>query len=127
METPDHVHREIEDLARDLGPEDEMGAVVRAHIRVESLVFRFVEALLPAPSHVKRRFEEMRPNSALHADAPGLSRPLHAQVPRQPAAQGAPWEAALDVVPFVIAVANWDTSHRAPPAGSAFPRFARSR
>lgn len=54
MKTPEYVQREVEELAKDLGREDEMGAVVRAHIRLESIVFHFVEALLPASAHIKR-------------------------------------------------------------------------
>lgn len=54
MKTSEHVQREIEELAKDLGREDEMGAVVRAHIRIERIVFQLVEMQLAVPANIKR-------------------------------------------------------------------------
>lgn len=54
METPEHVHRAIEELASDLAREDEMGAVVRAHIRLENILLQIVDLLVVSPAHLKR-------------------------------------------------------------------------
>ena len=54
METPQHVQDAIDAFAKDLGREDEMGSVVRAHIRIENLLVELVEGMVPKPTQLKR-------------------------------------------------------------------------
>lgn len=54
MEVPSHLKTQLDALAKDLARDDDMGAVVRAHIRIENILIQIVEALLPEPSVVKR-------------------------------------------------------------------------
>jgi hypothetical protein len=54
MDTSDKIQAEIQALTADLFREDEMGAVVRAHIRIENLLIQAIECLLPRPAQLKR-------------------------------------------------------------------------
>ena len=53
MEIPSHIRDVVGAFSKDLSSEDEMGAVVRAHIWLENMVVQFVECFLPDPSHLK--------------------------------------------------------------------------
>ena len=50
MDDTDYLNEFIEDLFR----EDELGAVVRGHIKIESLLIQILELLSPKPSHLKK-------------------------------------------------------------------------
>lgn len=50
MEFSDAIQAEVAELAADLTREDEMGMVVRSHIRVESLLIQMVESLVLRPA-----------------------------------------------------------------------------
>ena len=50
MEFSDALQAEVAELADDLSREDEMGMVVRAHIRVESLLIQTVDCLVLRPN-----------------------------------------------------------------------------
>ncbi len=54
MDTSAEIQAEIQALTTDLFREDEMGAVVRAHIRIEGLLIRTVESLLPRPQQLRK-------------------------------------------------------------------------
>ncbi len=54
METPDHAQRSLDGMVKDLFREDEIGAVIRAHIQLENLLFMWVDCLAPSPTHVKK-------------------------------------------------------------------------
>lgn len=54
MDTSEEIEAEIQELTTDLFREDEMGAVVRAHIRIENLLIQTIECLLPHPKHLKK-------------------------------------------------------------------------
>lgn len=54
METSEVIQQEIQELTADLFREDEMGAVVRAHIRIENLLIQTIECLLPNPKQLKK-------------------------------------------------------------------------
>ena len=54
METPDHVQRNLDEMVKDLFREDEMGAVIRAHIRLENLLLMLVDLLTPFPTYLKK-------------------------------------------------------------------------
>ena len=44
----------INDFVGDLFSEDELGAVIRGHIKIESLLIQIVELLTPKPQHLKK-------------------------------------------------------------------------
>ncbi|MEG3998023.1 hypothetical protein [Microcoleus sp. SVA1B1] len=50
MEFSDAIQTEVAELAADLTREDEMGMVVRSHIRVESLLIQTVDCLVLRPA-----------------------------------------------------------------------------
>ncbi len=54
METSDAIQVEARELTADLFREDEIGAVVRAHIRIENLLNKTIERMLPNPKHLKK-------------------------------------------------------------------------
>jgi len=54
MEFSDDIPADVQELTRDLFREDEMGAVVRAHIRIENLLINTIERLTPKPKHLGR-------------------------------------------------------------------------
>ena len=54
MQASDAIEAEVQELTADLFREDEMGAVVRAHIRIENLLIQTIECLLPNPKHLKK-------------------------------------------------------------------------
>ena len=45
---------ELGKFTEDLSREDEMGAVIRAHIRIENILLAVVEKLTPHPQHLKK-------------------------------------------------------------------------
>ena len=53
MEIPPHVQQQMDALSQDLSREDDMGAVIRAHIHIENLLIQLVERHLPQPSQLK--------------------------------------------------------------------------
>ena len=48
------IQDEIQELTRDLFREDEMGAVIRVHIRIENLLIQTIECFLPHPKHLSK-------------------------------------------------------------------------
>lgn len=54
MEPPDHIRHSLDDMVKDLFREDEMGAVIRAHIRLENLLLLLVDHLVPSPKHLRK-------------------------------------------------------------------------
>lgn len=54
METSIEIQSSINELAKDLFREDEIGAVIRAHIRLESILIKLVESLITSPKHLNR-------------------------------------------------------------------------
>lgn len=54
MESPDHLRHDLDEMVKDLFREDEMGAVIRAHIRLENLLLMLVELLAPSPTHLRK-------------------------------------------------------------------------
>lgn len=41
-------------MVKDLFREDEMGAVIRAHIQLENLLLEWVDCLAPSPTYIKK-------------------------------------------------------------------------
>jgi hypothetical protein len=54
MDTLPQVLSELEAFSKDLAAEDELGSVVRAHIRIESILIALVESRFPLPDSLKR-------------------------------------------------------------------------
>lgn len=54
MEISNEYQAEVQQLTADLFREDEMGAIVRAHIRIENLLIQTIESLLPRPKYLKK-------------------------------------------------------------------------
>lgn len=54
MEMSQTIQDEIQELTRDLFREDEMGAVIRVHIRIENLLIQTIECLLPHPKYLPK-------------------------------------------------------------------------
>lgn len=65
MELPQPIQDEIQELTRDLFREDEMGAVIRVHLRIENLLIQTIECLLPNPKHLPRLNYDARVKLAL--------------------------------------------------------------
>jgi hypothetical protein len=53
MSDPVKIQAEIDEFVKDLFREDEMGSVIRAHIRIEYLLLQIINNLIPKPQHVK--------------------------------------------------------------------------
>ena len=53
MSDPAEIPTEINEFVKDLFREDEMGSVIRAHIRIEYLLLKLIGNLMPKPQHVK--------------------------------------------------------------------------
>jgi hypothetical protein len=49
----DEIDQEMKQLSVELANEDDLGAIVRAHIRIENLLFRYISALTPRSRHLK--------------------------------------------------------------------------
>lgn len=54
MPIPDPILAEAGAFAADLGREDDLGAVVRAHIRIENCLVSFIESYFPAAGNLAR-------------------------------------------------------------------------
>ena len=54
VEIPDHINVDLALFTKDLSNEDEMGAVIRAHIRIENLLLKAIRNLTPHPKHLKK-------------------------------------------------------------------------
>ena len=54
MEIPDNINVDLALFTKDLSSEDELGAVIRAHIRIENLLLKAIESLTPRPKHLKK-------------------------------------------------------------------------
>ncbi len=52
MDKSKKVQQELDEFVTDLFQEDELGSVVRTHIRIEALLIRLLEALAPKPKHL---------------------------------------------------------------------------
>lgn len=52
------ISKEIDLLSKDIANEDDLGAVIRGHIRIESLLSRYISAAVIKPEKIEgRRFE----------------------------------------------------------------------
>lgn len=54
MSTPTDLEAEIQAFSNDLTRQDDLGSVLRAHIRIENQLIRLIENLAFAPQHLSR-------------------------------------------------------------------------
>ena len=54
MQSPDQIRHNLDEMVKDLFREDEMGAVIRSHIRLENLLLIIVDLLAPSPTHLRK-------------------------------------------------------------------------
>lgn len=54
MQFPLAIEEELNQFTADLSREDEMGAVIRAHIRIENILLLVLDNLIPNPKHLKQ-------------------------------------------------------------------------
>jgi len=54
MDTPQHIQSDLEAFSKDLTREDDLGSVLRAHIRIEHHLIKLIEKLTSAPQPLAR-------------------------------------------------------------------------